>query len=272
METEQLLSIFKKIDSGTWLELLLIALTAAALIMLVQIVLPWFANCLRGRIRFWLLTMVPLLRLLLIVGAFLLMVPKLIEPSLQNMVAIMGSLGLALGFALKDYVASLIAGVLVVSERPYRTGDWIEYDGHYGEVRHIGIRTVQIHTSDDSIIFVPHLKMWQESVSNANNGTPSLQCVTRFYLTGDHDVGKARALLCDVALTSPYLRYDRPVSVVINEQPWGVYYQLKAYPVDPRQQFQFISDLTERGRKALAENKFNHPAVPVALKLEQKTL
>jgi hypothetical protein len=37
------------------------------------------------------------------------------------------------------------------------------------------------------------------------------------------------------------------------EQPWGTHYQLKSYPLDSREQFHFISDLTVRGKEALAK-------------------
>jgi hypothetical protein len=41
--------------------------------------------------------------------------------------------------------------------------------------------------------------------------------------------------------------------VVAREKPWGTQYWLKAYPVDPRDQFRFITDLTVRGKAALSE-------------------
>jgi small conductance mechanosensitive channel len=40
--------------------------------------------------------------------------------------------------------------------------------------------------------------------------------------------------------------------VVVAEKPWGTHYRVKAYPVDGRQEFQFISDLTVRRKAALA--------------------
>ena len=41
------------------------------------------------------------------------------------MVTLLGAIGLAIGFALKDYVSSLIAGVVSAVELPYRPGDWV---------------------------------------------------------------------------------------------------------------------------------------------------
>ena len=72
------------------------------------------------------LSLVPLLRLSIIVGSLVLIVPQIIEPTVANMVALLGALGLVLGFGLKDYVSSLIAGIVALYEIPYRPGDWIE--------------------------------------------------------------------------------------------------------------------------------------------------
>lgn len=262
MENQQLAQIFKTPDSSTLLELLLIVIGTSLLIIATQNMLPWIANRLHGKPRFFLLAMVPLLRLLFIVASILLVVPRVIEPSMQNMVAVLGSLGLALGFALKDYAASLIAGVVAVGERPYRNGDWIEINGIYGEVSHIGIRTLQLVTPEDTIVSIPHLKLWNQAVANANNGTPKLQCAADFYLHPDHDASEVDQLLRDVAVTSPYLRYDKPVSVVVREHPWGTHYRLKAYPIDPRQQFRFISDLTLRGKEGIRTLGVAFPLVP----------
>jgi hypothetical protein len=77
--------------------------------------------------------------------------------------------------------------------------------------------------------------------------------VANFYLHPDHDAEQVRQKLRKVALTSPYLQLNRPISVIVQEKPWGTHYQLKAYPIDGRDQFGFTSDLTVRGKAALAK-------------------
>jgi hypothetical protein len=67
-----------------------------------------------------------------------------------------------------------------------------------------------------------------------------------------------------VALTSPYLHISRPISVIVREKPWGTHYRLKAYPIDGREQFNFISDLTVRGKAALAGLEVAHVVAPIA--------
>ena len=238
------------------LQLALILTGAIASIVVLQKVLPWIAAQLHNQRRHFILALVPLLRLIIIVAAFLFSVPLIIEPSLQNMVALFGSLGLALGFALKDYASSLIAGIVATGERPYRNGDWIEIGGRYGEVTHVGLRTVQVTSADDTLYHIPHLKIWNELVANGNNGTPRLQTVADFYLNPYHDGDKARDILYDVALSSAYVSLKEPIAVVLKEKPWGTHYRVKAYPVDPKQQFRFIADLSIRGREILQKRGF----------------
>jgi len=269
METPQLARLFNTLDIGTLLELLLILALATLLIVVAQKLLPWLADQLHGVRRLYLLAMVPLLRLGILLAACLLVVPLIIEPSFQNMVALLGTVGLALGFAMKDYASSLIAGVVVVGEMPYRNGDWIEINGIYGEVKHIGMRTVKIVTPDDTQVSIPHLRVWNDPIFNANCGLPQLQCVADFYLHPAHDAAAAKLVLQDVALTSPYLFFDGAIMVSVHEKPWATHYRLKAYPIDARQQFRFISDLTVRGKAALLRLGVSFVTAPVAAEISR---
>ena len=261
METQnQIAQIFKRIDSDALMEMALIVLMAITLILIVQRWLPWAANRLSGKKRLMLLASVPFIRLAIILTAFVMIVPSLIEPSIQNMVALLGTVGLALGFALKDYASSLIAGIVSIGEQNYRNGDWVRIGDVYGEVRHIGMRTVEIVTPDDDRVLIPHNLIWKHPVYNANNGDARLQCVANFYVHPDHDARLVRRKLEDVALTSPYLYFENGITVVLQETPWGTHYRIRAYPVDSAQQFRFISDLTVRGKAALRES-----GVPLAI-------
>ena len=250
----QLIQMFRTIDTATLLELAVIVAGAIVIAFLTRKVLSWLAERLHGKGRLILMAAVPLIRLVIIIAAILLVVPRILEPSVQNMVALLGTLGVALGFAFKDYVGSLLAGVVAVTEKPYRNGDWVRIGDVYGEVRHIGMRAMDIVTADDDRVSIPHSKMWTEPIFNANDGEPSLQCVADFYLHPEHDGSLVRETLRDVALTSPYLRFGEPIAVIVHEERWGTHYKLRAYPVDAAQQYRFVSDLTIRGKTALMES------------------
>ncbi|MCL7743576.1 mechanosensitive ion channel family protein [Guyparkeria hydrothermalis] len=255
--------IFREIDLVVIVEIAAIIITAVVLIIAMQRALNWLGQRLYGQRRLTLLALVPLLRLLIGVSAVILIVPLVIEPSLQNMVAVLGTVGIALGFALKDYASSLIAGVVAIGEKPYRNGDWVQIGDHYGEVIHVGMRTVELVTADDDRIAIPHNRLWNDAIVNSNDGKPRLLCVADFYLHPEHDADRVRSMLKDVALTSPYLHLDSPVTVIINERPWGTHYRLKAYPVDSGQQFRFVTDLTVRGKALLTRQGVRFAATAV---------
>ncbi|QSP94631.1 mechanosensitive ion channel [Marinobacter salinisoli] len=263
MENLEVKKVFATITSEELLEALLVVLIASVLIFLVQKLLPALASRLSGKPRLYLLASVPLLRLLIIAATIIVVVPILVEPSFENMVAIFGALGLVLGFAFKDYVNSLIAGIVTLYEMPYRPGDWIQVDDHYGEVRSIGARAAEIITPDDSVVLVPHLKLWNALLANGNDGTDRLMCVAKFHLEPNHDVDQVLELLRDVAFTSPFTRTWQPIVVVVENEPWGMLYRLKAYPLEPKEQFRYVSDLTARGARVLAKEGVRFISAPV---------
>src|SRR5258708_20500744 len=70
------------------------------------------------RLRLPILRMIPLLRLVVGIVALVVIVPILVEPTFQNVVAIVASVGLALAFVLKDYASSLAAALVPILKPP----------------------------------------------------------------------------------------------------------------------------------------------------------
>ena len=249
-EEEQLLYKFEDIE---WRQILVTLVVAWVVVLVSRWLLRWLAARLPGRFRLHILPLVPVLRLLVITGAIFRIFPLIVNITANNVIAVVGALGVALGFAFKDYVSSLLAGIVTIYERPYRTGDWVQIGDDYGEVRNVGLRALQLRTPDDNIVTIPHTKLWDSNISNANDGQRTHQCIAHFYLHPEHDAQQARQKLWDVAMTSPYTQLMEPVVVIVQEQPWGTHYKLKAYPIDSRNEFVYITDLTIRGKVALAQ-------------------
>jgi len=245
--------IFNKLDQINFTQIAILVGLAWVLILLVERLVPWLARRLPSRWRMYLLPSIPVFRLAILIITFVMIVPMVIQTSLQNLIAILGFTAVALGFAFKDYISSLIAGIVAIYERPYRVGDWVTIDGAYGEVKSLSLRALRLFTPDDTVVSIPHIKIWTTNIFNSNDGNRNLLCVAHFYVDPDHDAARTRQTLHDVALTSPYLDLNQRIRVIVQEQPWGTHYQLKAYPLDSREQFQFISDLTVRGKDVLTK-------------------
>jgi len=264
-------------DVGKWTHMLrewsqyeyvqILGVLAAAwgLTALANRLIPWITVRFRPKSRFYALPWIPLLRLVILLGAIALIVPLVITPTRENVLALLGTAGLVIGFALKDYISCLISGIILLIERPYRVGDWVQIGDNYGEVVGIGLRTVELVTADNNRVTIPHSAFWNSPLSNATAGQHELLCVTHFYVEPNHDTRNVRQTLVEVALASPFLKLDRPIKVLVCNEPFGSHYKLKAYPMDAREQFAFITDLTERGQMALNEMGLNLVAAPVAV-------
>jgi small conductance mechanosensitive channel len=253
MDGKQLGQFLRDVQNIDFVQIGIIIVVAYVLAKAVELFFPWLAERLPGRLRLYILPSVPVLRLVILLVAIAKILPLVVNLTFHNSLAILGASGLALGFALKDYASGIVAGIVAMYERPYRPGDWVQVDGAYGEVQSVRLRAMRLVTPDDTVVIIPNSKLWQTNVFNANDGKRTLRCVADFYLEPRHDATLVRQILHDVALTSPYVSLDNPILVVVAEKPWGTHYQVKAYPVESRDQFQFISDLTIRGKSVLRE-------------------
>ncbi len=86
-------------------------------------------------------------------------------------VASAGIVGLALSFAARDTLSNLFAGVSIVMDAPYKTGDFIILDaGERGVVTHIGLRSTRILTRDDVEITIPNGIIGNSKIINEAGG------------------------------------------------------------------------------------------------------
>ncbi len=244
-------ALIQELRSEHVLAILLVLLFVLLFLFLARSTLWYVAERVPSRMRMPILRMVPIARILIAIAAVAVIVPILVKPTVENLVAMVAGVSLILAFAFKDYGSSLVAGLVTSLENTYQPGDWIEVDGSYGEVKAIGLRAVHIVTADDTEVIIPHSRLWSTSIFNASSGSQGLLCVAHFYLQPDHDGAAVRQSLAQIAESSSYRKGETPVVVIVLEKPWGTLYRLKAYARESREQFLLISDLTIRGKQVL---------------------
>lgn len=82
-----------------------------------------------------------------------------------------GILGIAVGFAAKDTLANLFAGIFILADAPYKIGDFIVVDNDdRGRVTDIGIRSTRIITRDDIEIIIPNALIANSKIINESGG------------------------------------------------------------------------------------------------------
>jgi small-conductance mechanosensitive channel len=178
-----------------------------------------------------------------------------------NLLALTGTIAVALGFAFKDYVSSIIAGVVALFEAPYRVGDRVQIGEHTGEVTSYGLRGIRLQTFDDNTITIPHSKTWTEAISNANSGQLEAQVVTEFYFDHDVDIETVIRILYEAAYSSRFTQLKLPIKVVLEETLWGTQFKLRAYPMDARDEPAYRTDIIRRAKQAFAKYHLPYPHV-----------
>lgn len=91
-EQQKYARLFNDIDSQALITLGMVLLSAIVLIIVSQRGLNWIGNRMHGQVRFRIFALVPMTRLLILITALAIIVPIIIEPSLRNMVTLLGAL------------------------------------------------------------------------------------------------------------------------------------------------------------------------------------
>ena len=97
-----------------------------------------------------------------------------LSKTVTTLLAGVGILGLALGFAFQDIAENFIAGVMMAFRRPIQFGDLIETNGHFGTVEDVNLRTTVLRTLDGKHVIVPNSEVIQNVVVNLSR-TPDLR-------------------------------------------------------------------------------------------------
>ena len=183
----------------------------------------------------------------------------------QTLAVIGGASVVAVGFATRDLLASLVAGVLIIFDRPFQIGDRVKFGGEYGDIQKIGLRSVKLRTLDDSTVTIPNNLFLSEVVSSSNSGQLDMQLVVDFYIGLDQDVHRARELIREAAATSRYIYLPKPIDVRAAQKPLdgcvAMHMRLKAYVLDTKYEKDFETDVTLRVHRAFADHNILPPLI-----------
>lgn len=176
-----------------------------------------------------------------------------------------GALAFAVGFALRDLVASFIAGITIMFDRPFQVGDRVAYGGEYGDIIKIGLRSVRMNTLDHNIITIPNNKIFTDVTSSGNYGELEMQVAMDFYIGLDQDAKLATELIREACLTSPYVFLGQPVPVlakqVILQDYVALHLKARPYVFDCKYEKAFETDVHLRVLEAFREHGVEPPCV-----------
>ena len=173
-----------------------------------------------------------------------------------------GILSVVIGFAAKDTLGNLFAGIFIMADSPYKEGDYINLDtGERGFVRHIGIRSTRILTRDAVEITIPNSVIATSKIINESGGYSE---VVRIRITVDVAYGTkietAKKIMYDIAVASKNVCQEPEPRVrfrTFGES--GLTIQLQAWIEKPELRGKVIDELSTSIYNAFNEEKIEIP-------------
>ncbi len=239
--------LLKEIDPATVLNSILVIIFAYLLTRFITYVLTKFSEQ-AVPYRITIKMVIPLLKFIIYGGAIYIVLASVLHLSSTQLIAFSGLLGAAVGFGLKDFLADVVGGMVIVFEKPYQIGDKIRIGDYYGEVIDIGIRSTRLRTPDDDYVAVPNYLIFTQSVASANAGAPEMMVVIDLFIDPTSNAEKAMEILKEAIVTSRYvyITEKHPFTVLLEDFPFYRRLRGKAYVHDLRKEFEFKSEVTRR--------------------------
>ncbi len=176
-----------------------------------------------------------------------------------------GVVGLALSLAAKDTLSNLIAGVLLIMDRPFQVGDRIELwnapreTGTWGDVIEIGLRATKIRNPDNLVVVVPNNEIMQRDIINYTMSGEHIRLRIPFTCAYDSNIDQAKLLLREAAAEVSGVQMEpEPVAIVRGFGPSEVNLELRVWIQAARERRRIADEITES-----AMLKFNAKGVEI---------
>lgn len=137
---------------------------------------------------------------------------------MTSIIAVIGSIGLALGLALQGGLSNIAGGVMIMLFKPFKVGDYIEVDSMSGTVKEINIFHTLLDTVDDRIVTIPNGGLSNSVVVNYSS-MKSRKLDLKFSVSYNSSIDKVKMVLKKVALNSKYLikNKEKDIYIVLSE-------------------------------------------------------
>jgi small-conductance mechanosensitive channel len=127
-----------------------------------------------------------------------------------NLAIIAGALSVGIGFGLQNIVNNFVSGLILLFERPIKTGDWVVVGATEGYVKRIRIRSTQIQTFDRADVIVPNSDLVSNQVTNWMLHEPRGRVKVPVSVAYGSDTEKVKEILLDIANNHPSVIKDSP--------------------------------------------------------------
>lgn len=149
---------------------------------------------------------------------------------LSNLITALGIGSLVIALALQDTLSNLVSGLLLLADKPFAVGDWIEIEGHTGKVLDLNWRSVRLQVRGRDVLVIPNSTLSNSSIYNYTMITPSYREHIAVGFSYNDPPNKVKRMLLDAAAGSDQILPNPPPTVLtVSYDDSSIGYELVVY-------------------------------------------
>lgn len=134
----------------------------------------------------------------------------------SSLVAIIGAAGLAIGLALQGSLSNFASGVLLITFRPFKAGDFVEVGGTAGLVEEILIFSTKLRTGDNKTVIIPNNSITSGTITNYST-KPTRRIDLVIGISYDANLATTKKVLQEVVEANELVLKDQPITIGVSE-------------------------------------------------------
>ena len=190
--------------------------------------------------------------------ALVMIVAKILGIPTTSFVALMTAVGLAVSLALQGSLANLANGILIISTKPFKVGDFVELAGISGTVSAISMLHTKLSTPDNKVIRVPNSKIIDSNIVNYSSN--SLRRVDlEIGVAYGNDIEEVKSILMDCILAeSKAMKTPEPLVRLKTQGESAIIFTVRAW-CKGEDYWNLYFNLNESTYKKLGEHNIEIP-------------
>ncbi|MNZ56247.1 Small-conductance mechanosensitive channel [compost metagenome] len=176
----------------------------------------------------------------------------------SSIIAVIGAAGLAIGLALQGSLANFAAGVLLVTLRPIRAGEYASVGAVAGTIEEVHIFSTTLRTSDNKMVVVPNGKIIASEITNFSRQKERRVDIT-LGVAYNTSIEHLKNVIKTVILLDPRIHHDKGHIIRLNEfAPSSLNFVVRVW-TDNKHYWDVYYDLMENIKNALDANEIQMP-------------
>lgn len=183
--------------------------------------------------------------------------------NLAGLAWVAAGVSVGIGFGLQAIVSNFISGLILLFERPIKSGDFVTVGTVEGTVRRISIRSTEIETLDNQNVIVPNSELISGQVTNWVLHDPHGRLRLAVGVAYGSDVDKVKEILEEAACNHPHVitdgRVPGPKALFMRFGDSSLDFELRVRIKRIEKRFDVISDLNFEIDRAFRANDIQIP-------------